>query len=384
MQQREKRSLADVLSKQLSDDGERIDASAHLAAFLDATPDVFIIIDHSGKIEVVNAAVSKMFGYKPETLLGKNISLLMPTSLKKAHNGYLSAYLLRGLKANGDEFPILLSVGVVNDASQTQFVGIISDITEQETAKTALAKSNSQLVFAERLSSIGEMSARIAHEINQPLAAILSYAQASIRMLNATGEDHLKTISETLEKICEQAIRANQIVSRQGALARRNGLKRSNVRFVPFMKETLHLANIDARLVKYKVEFNNELDEAVEVFIDPVQIQQVVLNILRNALDAMEGTNETLIQLQCRWKSSNEIEVSILDCGTGVTKENRNRLFSPFFTTKNNGMGIGLSICQSIIHDHGGHIYYCARQPIGSKFSFILPCLTHNDQPKGT
>jgi two-component system sensor kinase FixL len=235
MDQSKKLTLAQLLSNKDSNEQVFKDASAQLIAMLNATPDAFIIIDQSGTIELVNAATESMFLYSSQELLGKNISMLMPKTIKSAHNGYLAAYIktgktniigkgrkLQAVKSNGQEFPIFLSVGEVKHSSHTQFVGMISDISEQVKYQAALAQSQEKLEQATRLSSMGELAAGIAHEINQPLAAISSYAQASMRMINSPEIDHTKTITETLDKICEQALRANEVINRLRSLVKRH------------------------------------------------------------------------------------------------------------------------------------------------------------------
>ena len=364
------------------------DANARLIAMLDASPHVFIIIDQHGKIELLNAAVESMFNYNPTQLLGKNISMLMPRAYRNAHDSHISEYLLSGkssiigkgrklraVKADGKEFPIFLSVGEVKYSSHVQFVGVISDMSEQEKSEIALAKNNGKLASAAKLSAMVEMAAGIAHEINQPLAAIASFAQASKRMINAKGIDHTKVLNETLEKISEQAIRASKVIERLRTLGKQNGVQRQKVNLLQLILESLELAKIDHRVDNYQLEYDREKIQSLLVFVDPIQIQQVVLNLMRNATDAMEEVNKSEIQIKVIVVSSNQVEISIIDCGIGIDKNAGISIFAPFFTTKENGMGVGLSVCQSIVFAHGGKIYYCANEPQGTKFSFTLPLM---------
>lgn len=391
MVQDDKLIYAKLLPNEVSNEQAIKDANERLIATLNATPDAFVIIDGNGIIELVNAAAETMFLYSSQEMLGNNVSMLMPDSIKKAHDGYLSAYLqsgkaniigkgrkLRAIKSNGQGFPIFLSVGEVKNSSHTQFVGIISDISEQEASQAALVLSQEKLVQATSLSSMGELAAGIAHEINQPLAAISSYAQASKRMINAPEVDHTKTISETLDKICDQALRANEVINRLRALVKRHSAQRERVGLYSLIHATVELAKIDTRMLSYEILVDLEESPVIEVFVDPIQIQQVLLNLIRNAADAMDDVKGMPIKIECRWISSKEIEVSVVDSGKGIDDETSNKIFTPFFTSKESGMGMGLSVSQTIIHGHGGRIYYASRQDHGTVFSFSLPVFSNN------
>jgi two-component system sensor kinase FixL len=389
--QDDKLALAKLLLNEGNDKQAIKDANERLIATLNATPDAFIIIDKSGIIELVNATTETMFLYSSEELLGHNISMLMPEPLKNAHDGYISAYLqsgeaniigkgrkLHAVKSNGHQFPIFLSVGEVKGSSHIQFVGLIRDITEQEKSQAALTQSQEKLAQATRLSSMGELAAGIAHEINQPLAAISSYAQASKRMINSSETDHTKTISETLDKICDQALRANEVINRLRNLVKRHVAQRQKVNLFSLIHETVNLAKIDKRMLDHEIILGIEESRAIELFVDPIQIQQVLLNLIRNAVDAMEQVKGAPLHIQCRWVSTKDIEVSVIDYGKGIDADESNSIFAPFYTTKETGMGMGLSVSQTIIHGHGGRIYYSSNQAKGSVFSFSLPVLTEN------
>lgn len=394
MDKSDKLTLAQLLSNGDGSEQAFKDASAQLIALLNATPDAFIIIDHKGIIELVNATTETMFQYNAQELIGNNISMLMPEPLKKVHDGFLSAYLktgktniigkgrtLRGVKSNGVEFPMFLSVGEVKNSSHTQFVGIISDISEQENYQEALAESQEKLAQATRLSSMGELAAGIAHEINQPLAAISSYAQASKRMINSLEIDHTVTISQTLDKIAEQALRANEVINRLRTLVKKQAAQRERVDLFPLIHEAVDLAKIDKCMVNHEILLDLDEAQAMVLFVDPIQIQQVLLNLIRNAAEAMEHEKGKPVKIQCKWLTEKEIEISVIDYGKGIDLDASISIFAPFFTTKATGMGMGLSVCQNIIHAHGGRIYYSANQATGSVFSFSLPVFTEN--PKG-
>jgi two-component system sensor kinase FixL len=383
--------LARLLSN--TDKGELAikDASAKLIAIFNATPDAFIIINEKGIIELVNAATTAMFMYDEEELLGQNISILMPASLKRHHDGYLSSYIktgktniigtgrkLRAVKSNGQEFAMHLSVGQVKNSSHMQFVGIISDLSEQEKYQTALAETQEKLTQATRLSAMGELAAGIAHEINQPLAAIASYAQASKHLINSLQTVDVKMITGPLDKIGEQAMRANEVINRLRNLVHKHTAQRERVDINALIDETINLAKVDPRMLGHSIELDLIKDPLIELFVDPIQIQQVLLNLIRNAVDAMEQEKEMPLKITCHLISAKQIEVSVMDFGTGIDMDVSLNIFAPFFTTKETGMGMGLSVCQTIIHGHGGKIYYRPSQPKGTVFSFSLPIFIEN------
>lgn len=389
MDEPRKLTLPQLLANRENSDETIKDACAQLIGLFNATPDALIVIDHKGLIELVNTATQSMFLYDEKDLIGNNISMLMPDSIKNVHDGFLSTYLqtgktniigkgrkLRAVKSNGNEFSIFLNVGEVANSSHIQFVGIISDISEQEIQQKILLKTKEKLAVTTRLSAMGELAAGIAHEINQPLTAILSYSQAAKRLTNSNETVNKEVISDVLDKIATQALRANEVINRLRTLVKRHSAQREKIALYPLIYEAVRITNLDERMQGHKIELNLEEIQSIELFGDPIQIQQVLLNLIRNAVDAMEQEKGMPVEIKCRWLSSKEIEVSIMDFGMGINADTSSSIFAPFFTTKETGMGMGLSVCQTIIHGHGGRIYYRSRQPKGTIFSFSLPVFT--------
>jgi two-component system sensor kinase FixL len=375
-----------ILSAKGSGLGAINDANERLIALLDATVDALVIIDHKGNIELFNSAAQKLFGYTQHDVLGKNVKMLMPTPFSVEHDKYLSSYMdsgeakiigkgrkVRGKKSNGEEFPIFLSVGEVKYSSHIQFVGIIRDISEQERDRIEAQKSRDRLSHASRLSAMGELAAGIAHEMNQPLAAISSYAQASKRLMqSATAENEIK-VNAALDKICDQAIRAGEIINRLRTFVKKRVAQRESVDLNALILETVNLAKVDTRILDHEVILQLCLSKPPKLLADPVQIQQVLLNIIRNGIDAMEHLKGAPLRIHSQWLSDEMIEVSVIDCGLGIDEETSSGIFNPFFTTKETGMGMGLAVSQTIIHAHGGRIYFGSGQPSGIIFSFSLP-----------
>ncbi|GAC09838.1 two-component system sensor histidine kinase NtrB [Paraglaciecola chathamensis] len=368
-----------------------IDANAQLNALLDAAVDAMIIIDHKGGIELFNAAAQRMFGYSVEEVLGKNVKILMPAPYQEEHDKYLDNYMktnhakiigigreVRACKKNGKVFPIELSVGEVKDSSHKQFVGIIRDISEQVKARSDAIASREKLAHVTRLSTMGEMAAGIAHEINQPLSAVSSYAQACKNMLVRSSGEGLHSLQQqkltsALEKISHQALRAGEVIRRLRAFVKKRNSERDYVDFNALIEETIDLAKVDTRLLDHGIEVTLNSSPAPFLMIDQIQIQQVLFNLIRNAIDAMEEQPTDPVVIDTRWLNEQYLEISVIDTGYGISAQNAERLFHPFFTTKPSGMGMGLPICQSIIQSHGGELKHTPGKPKGSIFSFTLP-----------
>ena len=385
--------LKQILSENTGGKEPIKDANARLIALLDAAVDGLVIIDGKGNIELFNNAAQKMFLYSNQDVLGKNIKMLMPTPFSDEHDKYLSSYLdsgetkiigkgrkVRGKKSNGEEFPIFLSVGEVKDSSHTQFVGIIRDISEQEQDRIEAQESRERLSHASRLSSMGELAAGIAHEMNQPLSAISSYSQASKRLLLAGSQNNQEKVVAALDKICDQAIRASAVISRLRTFVKKRVAQREAVDLNALIRETVNLAKVDTRILDHEVivELNQHIQP--KLLADPVQIQQVLLNLIRNGIDAMEHKKGAPLRIQSQWLSDELVEVSVIDCGDGMDEWVSNGIFTPFMTTKETGMGMGLPVSQTIIHAHGGRIYFTPRQPTGCIFSFSLPATVINQK----
>ena len=386
-------TLSQSMSNEESLKGALQDANAQLIAIFNATPDAFIIFDQNGKIELINDVTETMFLYNKQALRGQNVDLLIPDAFQQFHESERSSSAvlgklsvsgkgrkLRAKKANGQGFLVILNIEEVKHRKHIQFVAVIRDISEQVQFQLALANSKKKLTQATRFSSMDELTAGIAHEINQPLSAISSYAQAAKRMINSPNSDHTKTISQTLEKICEQALRANQVINRFRAVVNKQISRREKVPIFKLIHETVELAKLDLRLLDLEIVLDIDESQEIEVLADPIQLQQVLLNLFQNALDAMDPAKPSPITVKCQLLSKSDIEISIADCGNGIDEQVALHIFTPFFTTKNADIGMGLNVCQSIIHAHGGRIYYASNQPNGCVFSFSLPVLYEEPQ----
>jgi len=364
---------------------EQTVALAETHAILDTAVDGIIIIDETGRIETVNPAACTLFGYTQDDLIGQNVNLLMNPMDRAHHDGYISHYLatgeatvigrgreVTGRTAAGGDIPLYLSVSDIRLDGRRRFAGILRDLTEQHATREALASQREKLAHVGRLSTMGEMTASIAHEINQPLTAISMYAQASLKLLERP--DSREKVRDALEKLNVQSLRAGAVIERIQRFARTQETSRELVAINELVTDLLKLAGSDARM--HNIELSLVLADGLpELFADPIQIQQVILNLIRNGIDAMNEIgcrNGRTIRIETRlverW-----VELSVSDQGPGVADDQVELVFTPFHTTKKEGMGMGLSICRSIISEHGGELRFHNNPDSGACFHFRLP-----------
>jgi len=259
-------------------------------------------------------------------------------------------------------------------------VGTIHDVTERRQTEDEARQLQERLTHFSRLSTMGEMAAGLAHEINQPLSAIATYAQACQRFLKSPHRDDAD-ILESLEQINAQALRAGEVIRRLRNFVKNREVTREPVDCNRLLDDLRTLAETDARLhnVKLRIEAEPGLPT---VYADPIQLQQVVLNLVRNAIDAMSEAPETRreVLLSTRRLPDGEIEIVVSDYGTGLAPEAAEHLFNPFFTTKAGGTGLGLAISRSIVRAHGGRLWHTPNEGVGARFHFTLPV---SPAPKG-
>ena len=354
---------------------------------LDSVVDAVLTINTEGIIQTVNRATTNMFGYEESELVNQPLNILMPEPFSSAHQGFVQQYLdggpaniigigreLLAQKKDGLVFPIYLAINELGDRHSRFFAGIIRDLTEYKNSQEKLFKQQQHLAHAGRLSTMGELTASIAHEINQPLTAIAMYAQASLKLLEREEFEKDK-LKGALDKLISQSLRAGAVIERIQRFVRNESGQKEVVNLTRLLQDLQLLAVGDARLHGIRLEFHSAPD-LPEVFCDPIQIQQVALNLIRNSIDAMNEIgceNGDLISIETRLTSEHQIEVSVEDSGTGVSKEQRALIFSAFHTTKVEGMGMGLSICRSIIEEHGGQLDFRDNKNFGVTFYFQLP-----------
>ncbi|MGI9245270.1 MAG: PAS domain-containing sensor histidine kinase [Steroidobacteraceae bacterium] len=258
-------------------------------------------------------------------------------------------------------------------------VGTIHDITDRRQSEDEARQLQERLTHFSRLSTMGEMAAGLAHEINQPLSAITMYAQACQRFIRSPNREDAEVL-EALEQISAQALRAGEVIRRLRQFVKNREVKREPVDCGRLLDDLRTLAETDARLHNVRLRIDAQ-DDLPTVYADPIQLQQVVLNLVRNAIDAMaelpESRREVVLSTR---QHDNEIEIVVADLGSGLAPEATQHLFNPFFTTKSAGTGLGLAISRSIVRAHGGRLWHTPNEGTGARFHFTLPV---SPAPKG-
>jgi len=360
--------------------------SASLEALLNAAVDSIIIIDKEGTILLFNPTAESIFGYASAEVIGKNVTTLMPQPYHDQHDGFLRRFRdtgkasiiglgreVVGLKSDGEQFPIFLSVGEITGGNRERYVGLIRDLSEQRRIEDTVRELESRLAHADRLVTLGELTAGMAHEINQPLTAIAAYADAAQRLLTAGHPGPDDEVKEICKRVAEQARRAGAVVSRLRKLARRRDVVKERCRIKPVIQNVLMLFEHDIR--QSRVALKTSLERNLpEVSIDDIQIQQVLVNLIKNSIDSLReaGTPGPEIFVTAE-STQREILIKVTDNGPGVDEELRSRLFEPFFTTKPHGVGLGLSICRNIAIAHGGNLRHETPPNGGCRFTLTLP-----------
>jgi len=363
-------------------------SSQELHALLDAAVDGIVVIDHAGLIESFNRAAERLFGYTTQEVLGRNISLLMPEEDARQHDGHLKRYLDTGVahiigkgrdvtakRRDASTFPAHLAVGVVGGSRPQRFVGFIRDISQQKQTDDEARRLQDRMMHVSRLATVGEMASGIAHELNQPLAAIATYAHACDRLLGVPAPD-IEEVQIALRQIAEQAVRAGDIIRRLRSIARGEDSVRAPADINEVISELTGLIRSDAKAhgCQYRCELWAGLPGAN---VDRAQIQQVVLNLVRNSLEALAMGRIEMpeVVLRTRPTADTDIEISVCDNGPGVDGSVEARIFDPFCTTKPAGTGLGLPISRTIVQTHGGVLNFAPNVPRGACFTIKLPSI---------
>jgi len=364
---------------------------AHLKSILETVPDAMIVINERGIVQSFSVAAERLFGYGPDEVIGKNIKMLMPSPYRENHDGFLDRYLrtgerriigigrvVVGERKDGSTFPMELAVGEMRSADQRFFTGFIRDLTERQKTDARLQELQTELVHISRLTAMGEMASALAHELNQPLSAIANYLKGAKRLLADRADDDSNTVRGAMDKAAEQSLRASQIIRRLRDFVARGESERRVESINKLIEEASALALVGAK--EHGVRVRYQIDAAQDLILaDKVQIQQVLLNLFRNAIEAVaQGTRRELL-VASRPSANGMVEVSVADTGPGISPDIAEQLFHPFVTTKPQGMGVGLSISRTIIEAHGGQIWTEPNPDGGAIFKFTLRAVTKED-----
>ena len=350
---------------------------------VETAPNGMAVINERGDIVLVNATTERLFGYTKQELVGKSVEMLVPERFRKTHETYRRAFLgeprsrpmgagrdLYGLRKDGSEFPIEVGLSPIESNARTWVLSAIVDITERKRAEEqraellvkdlalasekALRETEAELARMARALSVGELATSIAHEINQPLAGVVTNAQAGLRWLDGDSP-RIQEARESLSLIVRDGNRASAVVQRIREFLRKERRQTESLNINEVIQEAANLAQ--SELLRRQVTLRTALsDEVPRIRGDRIQLQQVILNLIMNGAEAMasvRGPKEMVIR--CR-RSASDATVAVQDCGIGMNAHDMARMFDPLFTTKPTGIGMGLSISRSIIEAHGGRI----------------------------
>ena len=356
-----------------------------LRRVIDAALDGMVVIDSSGTVLLYNDACERLFGYSAEEVVGNNVRMLMTPPDRKNHNEYIRSYLrtgtarvigigrdLTGRRKDGSTIPLRLSVGELRDEDDaTLFIGTLHDLTEALRARERIEELQSELMQVARASAVGEMGSALAHELTQPLSAVSGFVEASAVLIDESGGGIPARVREYMGQAVAQAQRAGAVIRLMREFTARGDTERSVEDINAVVEEICELAMLGTATDGIDLELSLAAD-LPPVLIDHVQIQQVVLNLVRNCIDALSGCESGTITVATRCGSA-VVEVAVGDDGPGLSADVRDRVFEPFVSTKRDGIGIGLSICRTIVEAHGGRIAVETGTDHGTEFRFSVP-----------
>jgi two-component system sensor kinase FixL len=352
-------------------------------SILDVVPEAIVVMDELGVIRTFSPAASRLFGCAPAMAIGKNVEFLIPSSYGRHHDTSLAQFgiseeqrtlgkgrIVVGRCGDGTTFSMELTIEEIDEEGERLFVGFMRDISE---CQRDLKDAQAELLHASRLSAMGQMTAAIAHELNQPLTAIANYLTAARRaLLGAKAQNSKRYVLDMMAEASKQTLRAGSIIRNLRDFLEKHERNRAPEDLNKLVEEATALGFIGAgdNNIKMRLDLAPELPP---VMIVRVQIQQVLINLIRNSMEAMMGMRKRELSISTDLAVPGFAQVTVADTGPGLSAEISQRLFQPFVSTKDKGMGIGLSICRSIIDSHGGKISILPDRPVGTAFQILLP-----------
>ena len=357
----------------------------HLRSILATVPDAMVVMDEHGIISSFSKAAEALFGYGKAQVIGRNVGMLMPPVERRDHDQHLRTYLKTGIphvigavrlvnaqRADGKIFPVELAVGEASIGGERIFTGFVRDLTNRHATARRMTELQSELVHVSRLSAMGTMASTLAHEINQPLTAVTNYLETTRAMIAETDDALLVEVAEALDLAAAQSLRAGMIVRRLRAFVDGSdtGFRAERLDLIVDEATSLGLLGAHEAGIEVKMTIAAGLDT---VLVDRVQIQQVLVNLIRNAIQSMTTTTCKTMTIVTAPDRAGWVRVTVADTGMGLDPAIRDRLFEAFATTKEDGMGLGLSICRTIVEAHGGRIWAEAGVPCGTAFHFCVP-----------
>jgi two-component system sensor kinase FixL len=357
---------------------------AQLNAILATVPDAMVTIDAEGTMLSFSNAAQRMFGYDESEVLGKNVSMLMPSPDREAHDGYIAQYLktgqahiigstrrVMGCRKDGTLVPHELAIGEATGGGERVFTGFMRDLTDQEATAARLKDLQSELIHVSRVSAMGAMASTLAHELNQPITAVVNYVQIANILLESPDPQTVAEVRDALADAAGEALRAGQIVRRLRDFVARGEVQKQVHDLPTLIEEACSLGLVG--LSEHGITVRLQLDQAATpVLADRIQIEQVLVNLIRNAAEAMVESPTRIITIASALGSAGMVRVTIADTGPGLDEGVASQLFQAFLSTKTDGMGLGLSICRTIVEAHGGKIWVESSAGHGTRFHFTL------------
>ncbi len=368
-----------------------VEREAKLNSIFNASVEGIITIDMADCIVSANAAVETIFGYKPAELVGCNIEKIMPSPPRQLNYSRLPHAVkfvdqiqeVEGLRKDGSMVPLDLSIAEFSIDNTHYFTNIVRDVSVRKHQEQQDKQHLDELAHVTRLGLMGEMASGIAHEVNQPLAAITTYTQVSLNYLKAEHLD-LEKLTEVLLKTQQQALRAGGIVHRMREFVKSHSKHRSTTDLNALIHDAVALciAELKQNDIKLTFELENNLPP---IYVDQIQIEQVLINLIRNSVDTLKNlpaNQPRQLTIDSLLIPNNHIQVRIKDSGYGLNEEQQQKILTPFYTTKADGMGMGLSISRSIIEAHKGVLHFNSQLEKGTTFYFTLPVRRKSNERK--
>jgi PAS domain S-box-containing protein len=378
--------------------GDLQEREAKVRRLVDSNIIGIFIWDFEGRIIEANEAFLHMVGYSRDDLVSGRVrwSELSPSEWSRADEtalaevratGSCRAYEKEYVRKDGTHVPVLLAGGTFG-GSRDQGVAFVLDLTERKNAEETLRESErryreaqAELAHVTRVTTLGELTASIAHEVNQPLAGVATNAEACLLWLDHETPN-LDAARRSVEWIIKDCNRAGEVIRHIRALSKKADTQKAPLDLNDVINEVISL--VQRELNSHRVSLQMELAPALPLILaDRIQLQQVIINLVVNGIEAMHGNTVRPRELVIRTQQNeeNQVFVTLKDCGIGISAESADLLFDAFFTTKSSGMGMGLSICRSIIEAHGGRVWAEPNLPRGASFYFTLPSHQENGAP---
>ena len=352
---------------------------------VEATPNAMLVVSDQGIISMANAQAETTFGYARTELVGQPIDMLMPEYFRGQHatlvdrrvenrqpSARLGANGLLGKRKDGSRVPIEIGLNSINTSQGPFVLALITDITERLRSEREAARQRNELAHLSRVTMLGELSGSLAHELNQPLTAILSNAQAAQRFL-ASDNPNLEEVRGILNDVVAEDKRAGEIIRRLRLLLKKGEVEYQSLDLNGIIQDVLRFLNSD--LLNNMVAARTALEPGLpDVRGDRVQLQQVLVNLIVNGCDAMAGSESSERSLLIRSESANGegVHLSVVDRGSGIPTERLEGVFDPFYTTKSHGMGLGLAVCRTVVTAHGGRLWATNNPGRGATFHVTL------------